>query len=351
VRKTVLVTGGAGYIGSHATLALLEAGHNVVVLDNLSNSSSVSLRRVEKICARAPYFIEGDVLDRATLKQVFDHHPIDAVLHFAGLKAVGESVLKPLDYYQNNVAGTLQLCRSMAEAGVHQLVFSSSATVYGDPTDVPIREDFPIGIPTNPYGHSKLMAEDVLKDLARSDTRWHIAILRYFNPVGAHPSGLIGEDPNGIPNNLLPYICQVAIGKRKSVSVFGSDYPTRDGTGVRDYIHVLDLAYGHLKALDAIARQPGLDVWNLGTGRGYSVLEVIRAFEQACGMPVTYQLARRRAGDIAECWADPTKALNELGWKAERGLSEMMADAWRWQSRNPEGYSKLSAIDVNDIRI
>jgi UDP-glucose 4-epimerase len=351
VRKTVLVTGGAGYIGSHATLALLEADHDVVVLDNLSNSSSVSLSRVEKICTRAPRFIEGDVLDRATLKRVFNHNSIDAVLHFAGLKAVGESVLKPLDYYQNNVAGTLQLCRAMADAGVYQLVFSSSATVYGNPSGMPIREDFPTGSPTNPYGHSKLMTESVLKDLARSDKRWHIALLRYFNPVGAHPSGLIGEDPNGVPNNLLPYICQVAIGKRKSLSVFGSDYPTRDGTGVRDYIHVLDLAYGHLKALDAIIRQPGLDIWNLGTGRGYSVLEIIRAFEQACGMPVSYQLACRRAGDVAECWADPTKALNELGWKAERSLSEMMADAWRWQSRNPEGYSKLSVGDVNDVRI
>lgn len=351
MKKTILVTGGAGYIGSHATLALLEAGHDVVVLDNLSNSSSESLHRVAQICTKTPQFIQGDIRDGEVLKQIFAKHPIESVLHFAGLKAVGESLQKPLDYYQNNVAGTLQLCQAMADAGVFQLVSSSSATVYGEPARMPIREDFPTGVPTNPYGRSKLMVEEFLKDLARSDARWRIALLRYFNPVGAHPSGLIGEDPNGIPNNLLPYISQVAIGKLKALAVFGADYPTRDGTGVRDYIHVVDLANGHLKALDAIARKPGVDVWNLGTGRGYSVLEMIRTFEQASGRPVVYQLAPRRPGDIAECWADATKALNELGWKAERGLTEMMADAWRWQSRNPEGYRTKLATGERNVRI
>jgi UDP-glucose 4-epimerase len=351
VKNTILVTGGAGYIGSHATLALLEAGHDVVVLDNLSNSSSESLRRVTQICAKTPQFIQGDIRDGEVLKQIFAKHPIESVLHFAGLKAVGESLQKPLYYYQNNVAGSLQLCQAMADAGVFQLVFSSSATVYGEPAQMPIREDFPTGVPTNPYGRSKLMVEELLKDLARSDARWRIALLRYFNPVGAHPSGLIGEDPNGIPNNLLPYISQVAIGKLKALTVFGADYPTRDGTGVRDYIHVVDLANGHLKALDAIARKPGVDVWNLGTGRGYSVLEMIRTFEQASGRPVVYQLAPRRPGDISECWADATKALNELGWKAERGLTEMMADAWRWQSLNPEGYRTDLAAGEGSVRI
>ena len=338
--KSILVTGGAGYIGSHTTLALLEAGHNVVVLDNLCNSSSESLKRVAQISGKAPRFIHGDIRDAELLRSVFAGQPIGAVLHFAGLKAVGESVQKPLAYYQNNVAGTLQLCQAMADAGVYQLVFSSSATVYGEPAHMPISEACPTGEPTNPYGRSKLMVEELLQDLARSDARWHIALLRYFNPVGAHPSGLIGEDPNGIPNNLLPYISQVAIGKLKALSVFGNDYPTTDGTGVRDYIHVMDLANGHLKALDAIGRKPGLDVWNLGTGRGYSVLEMIRAFEQASGRPVPWQPAPRRPGDIAECWADPTKALNELGWKTERSLHVMMADAWRWQCSNQEGYSR-----------
>jgi len=340
VSKSILVTGGAGYIGSHTTLALLEAGHNVVVLDNLCNSSSESLKRVAQISGKAPRFIHGDIRDAELLRSVFAEQLIGAVLHFAGLKAVGESVQKPLAYYQNNVAGTLQLCQAMADAGVYQLVFSSSATVYGEPAHMPISEACPTGEPTNPYGRSKLMVEELLQDLARSDARWRIALLRYFNPVGAHPSGLIGEDPNGIPNNLLPYISQVAIGKLKALSVFGSDYPTTDGTGVRDYIHVMDLANGHLKALDAIGRKPGLDVWNLGTGRGYSVLEMIRAFEQASGRPVPWQPAPRRPGDIAECWADPTKALNELGWKTERSLHVMMADAWRWQCSNQEGYSR-----------
>jgi len=334
----ILVTGGAGYIGSHTTLALLEAGFEVVVLDNLCNSSVESLRRVEQICGKAPLFVQGDIRDRALLDELFAAHRITAVLHFAGLKAVGESVRKPLDYYANNVAGSVNLCQAMAAAGVLRLVFSSSATVYGEPTQMPIGEDLPTGVPTNPYGRSKLMVEELLQDLAASDPRWSTALLRYFNPVGAHASGLIGEDPNGIPNNLLPYISQVAIGSLKQLSVFGDDYPTEDGTGVRDYIHVLDLADGHLKALRAIGQQAGVNIWNLGTGTGYSVLQMIRAFEQASGQPVPYQVVERRPGDIAECWADPAKAARELGWQAERGLEAMMADAWRWQSGNPQGY-------------
>lgn len=338
--EKILVTGGAGYIGSHTTLALLEAGHEVVVLDNLCNSSPESLRRIERICGKAPVFIQGDIRDRALLDELFATQQIGAVLHFAGLKAVGESVQQPLDYYENNVAGSVTLCQAMAAAGVFKLVFSSSATVYGEPTQMPIREDFPTGVPTNPYGRSKLMVEELLGDLAASDSRWSIALLRYFNPVGAHESGLIGEDPNGIPNNLLPYVSQVAIGKLKQLSVFGDDYPTADGTGVRDYIHVVDLANGHLKALQAIAQSAGVNIWNLGTGTGYSVLQMLRAFEQASGQPVPYQLVARRPGDIAECWADPTKAAQELGWKAERGLPQMMADTWRWQSANPQGYAQ-----------
>lgn len=350
MKSIILVTGGAGYIGSHTTLELLDADYDVVVLDNLSNSSSESLRRVAQICGKTPCFIQGDIRDVDLLNHIFAQYAISAVLHFAGLKAVGESVQKPLDYYQSNVAGTLQLCQTMANAGVYQLVFSSSATVYGEPTCMPISEDCPVGVPTNPYGRSKLMVEDILRDLARSDARWRIASLRYFNPIGAHVSGLIGEDPNGIPNNLLPYVSQVAIGKLKELSVFGNDYHTPDGTGVRDYIHVVDLAKGHLKALDVIGRKNGLEVWNLGTGHGYSVLEIIRAFELASGNSVPYQIVPRRPSDIAACWADPTKALNELGWKAERGLAEMMADAWRWQSCNPDGYSNLRDVGVDDVR-
>lgn len=334
----ILVTGGSGYIGSHTTLALLEAGYEVVVLDNLCNSSAESLRRVERICGKAPIFVQGDIRDRALLDEIFANYRIEAVLHFAGLKAVGESVREPLSYYENNVAGSVSLCQSMAAAGVFRLVFSSSATVYGEPAQMPISEDCPTGIPTNPYGRSKLMIEDVLRDLAVADSRWSIALLRYFNPVGAHESGLIGEDPNGIPNNLLPYVAQVAIGKLKELSVFGNDYPTADGTGVRDYIHVVDLADGHLKALQRISSQPGLNVWNLGTGKGYSVLEMVQAFEQVSGRPVPYRIVARRSGDIAECWANPHKAERELGWKAERGLQMMMEDAWRWQSLNPQGY-------------
>lgn len=337
--ETILVTGGAGYIGSHTTLALLQAGFDVVVLDNLCNSSPESLQRVAKICGKSAEFIQGDIRDRVLLDELFASKPISAVLHFAGLKAVGESVRKPLDYYENNVAGSVTLAQAMAAAGVYRLVFSSSATVYGEPTQMPIREDFPTGIPTNPYGRSKLMVEELLQDLATSDPRWSIALLRYFNPVGAHRSGLIGEDPNGIPNNLLPYISQVAIGKLQQLSVFGNDYPTVDGTGVRDYIHVEDLADGHLKALQTIAGTSGVKIWNLGTGQGYSVLQMVKAFEHASGQAVPYQLVPRRPGDIAECWADPHKAATELGWKAERGLDEMMSDTWRWQSANPQGYA------------
>jgi UDP-glucose 4-epimerase len=334
----ILVTGGAGYIGSHTTLALLKAGYGVVVLDNLCNSSQESLLRVKTICGKKAVFIQGDTRDRALLDNLLSTHRIGAVLHFAGLKAVGESMQKPLDYYDNNVTGSLTLCQAMASAGVFRLVFSSSATVYGEPTQMPINEDFPTGVPTNPYGRSKLMVEELLKDLAHSDPRWSIALLRYFNPVGAHPSGLMGEDPNGIPNNLLPYVSQVAIGKLSQLAVFGDDYPTPDGTGIRDYIHVVDLAEGHLKALQAINQKSGVNIWNLGTGTGYSVLEMIRAFEQASEQPVPYQIVDRRPGDIAECWADPAKAELELGWKAERGLQDMMTDTWRWQSLNPQGY-------------
>ena len=345
MNQTLLVTGGAGYIGSHTTLALLQAGHDVVVLDNLSNSSPQALHRVAQIAGRAPVFVQGDVRDATVLRQLFGRHRIDAVLHFAGLKAVGESVRQPLRYYDHNVAGTLALCQAMADAGVFRLVFSSSATVYGDVAHTPISEATPTGRPTNPYGRSKLMVEELLADLAAADARWRVGVLRYFNPVGAHPSGLIGEDPDGIPNNLLPYISQVAVGKLAELAVFGGDYPTPDGTGVRDYIHVLDLAEGHLKALDALQTRTGWQVWNLGTGQGYSVLQMVQAFEAASGRRVPYRIAPRRAGDIAQCWADPAKALQELGWKAERGLPQMMADAWRWQSRNPQGYALCESGD------
>ncbi len=333
----VLVTGGAGYIGSHAAVVLLEAGFQVVVLDNLSNSAAESLARVARIAGRAPGFVRGDLRDRALLDGLFARYDIGSVLHFAGLKAVGESVREPLRYYDNNVAGTLALCEAMAEAGVFTLVFSSSCTVYGDPTTVPIREDQPLGEPINPYGRSKRMVEQVLTDLAAADARWRVALLRYFNPVGAHESGLMGEDPNGVPNNLVPFIAQVAAGRLPELAVFGDNYPTADGTGVRDYIHVMDLAEGHLSALRALHR-PGAQVWNLGTGRGYSVLEMIRAFEQACGRSIAYRVAPRRPGDVAACYADPGKAERELGWKARRDLAVMMQDTWRWQLDNPYGY-------------
>lgn len=339
MNSRILVTGGAGYIGSHTTLALLETGHDVVVLDNLCNSSLEPLRRVAQICGVAPLFIQGDIRDSALLDRIFIDNRIDAVLHFAGLKSVGESTHNPLDYYENNVGGSIALCQAMARAGVFRLVFSSSATVYGEQAQMPIREDFVAGVPTNPYGRSKLIVEEILGDLARSDDRWSVALLRYFNPVGAHFSGLIGEAPNGIPNNLLPYLGQVATGKLEELSVFGDDYETHDGTGVRDYIHVVDLASGHLKALEMINRKAGIDVWNLGTGMGYSVLEMIRAFELASGRKVPYRIVNRRQGDIAECRADATKAERELGWKAEHGLESMMADTWRWLSSNPEGFN------------
>lgn len=339
MKHSILVTGGTGYIGSHTTLALLEAGHNVIVLDNLTNSSLESLRRVERICGKAATFIEGDIRDRALLDSIFVRHSIQAVLHFAGLKAVGESVEQPLAYYENNVSGSVVLFQAMAAAGVFNLVFSSSATVYGEPKQMPISEDCPTGTPTNPYGRSKLMIEEILRDLAISEQRWSIALLRYFNPVGAHHSGLIGEDPNGIPNNLLPYISQVAVGKLQQLSVYGDDYPTVDGTGVRDYIHVVDLADGHLKALAAIAKSQGVHIWNLGTGQGYSVLQMITAFEQAAKVKVPYKIVDRRSGDIAECWADPNKAATELDWQAVHSLDDMMRDTWRWQQSNPDGFN------------
>jgi len=335
----VLVTGGAGYIGSHTVVELLQANVDVVALDNLVNSSVESLKRAEVITGRTVRFVEGDVRDSVLLARIFADDQFDAVIHFAGLKAVGESVAKPLDYFDTNVGGTVALCRAMSDAGVFRLVFSSSATVYGEPAVMPIREDFPTGTLTNPYGRSKLIVEEMLADLARSDPRWSVALLRYFNPIGAHPSGLIGEDPRGIPNNLLPYIAQVALGRRAKLSVFGGDYPTRDGTGVRDYIHVVDLARGHLAALNCMDGDEGVFVWNLGTGRGYSVLEMVQAFEAASGRGVPYEIVARRPGDVAECWSDPGKAERELGWKAMRGLEEMMSDTWRWQLMNPEGYT------------
>lgn len=334
----ILVIGGAGYIGSHTTLALLQAGFNVLVLDNLCNASAESLRRVALLAGRAPIFVEGDIRDRVLLDRLLAEHAVSAVLHFAGLKAVGESMAQPLRYYDNNVHGSQVLLQACADAGVFKFVFSSSATVYGEPAEMPISEACHVGQPTNPYGRSKLMVEDILRDVSASDPRWRIAILRYFNPVGAHQSGLIGEDPNGIPNNLLPYIAQVAVGKLPELAVFGDVYPTPDGTGVRDYIHVLDLAEGHLRALEALQTRTGAHVWNLGTGQGYSVLEMVRAFEAASGKTVPYRVAPRRPGDIGTCYADPGKAERELGWRAQRGLDEMMRDAWHWQSMNPDGY-------------
>jgi UDP-glucose 4-epimerase len=333
----VLVTGGAGYIGSHTCVELLAAGMQVVVVDNLSNSKEESLQRVRDIAGRDLGFVQADLRDRAALETILRNGRFDAVIHFAGLKAVGESVAMPLDYYANNLGGTLALCQAMAAAGVRNIVFSSSATVYGDPASVPIREDFPLSA-TNPYGRSKLFIEDILRDLQRSDGTWNISLLRYFNPAGAHPSGRIGEDPNGIPNNLMPYIAQVAVGKLPCLRVFGNDYPTPDGTGVRDYIHVVDLARGHLAALRKLQENPGVMVHNLGTGRGYSVLEMVAAFERVSGRSIHYETVARRAGDIAVCYADPTRALAELGWQAEHGIDAMVSDAWRWQSLNPHGY-------------
>lgn len=335
--KTILVTGGAGYIGSHTCVRLLELGYEVVVLDNFSNSCAEAVRRVEDIARREVVLVEGDINDAALLDRLFQTHKVDAVIHFAGLKAVGESVSQPLRYYHNNVSGTVVLCEAMQRAGVKNMVFSSSATVYGDPATVPIREDFPTSA-TNPYGRSKLMIEELLGDLYVADDSWNIALLRYFNPVGAHSSGRIGEDPADIPNNLMPYIAQVAVGRREHLNVFGSDYPTPDGTGVRDYIHVMDLAEGHVKALEWLDRDLGIKAFNLGTGKGYSVLDMLHAFEKACGHKLPYVLTDRRPGDVACCYADPSLAAEELGWRAELSLEAMCADAWRWQSNNPKGY-------------
>lgn len=337
-RQVVLVTGGAGYIGSHTTLALLQSGFDVVVIDNFCNSSMESLKRVAKLAEREPVIVRGDIRDRGVLERLFADHAVDAVLHFAGLKAVGESVSQPLRYYDNNVHGSQVLLQACAHAGIYNIVFSSSATVYGVPEQMPVSELCPPGLITNPYGRSKLMVEDILRDLAAADPRWRIAILRYFNPVGAHESGLIGEDPKGLPNNLLPYITQVAVGKLAELSVFGSDYPTPDGTGVRDYVHVVDLAKGHLQALEALQTRTGAHTWNLGTGQGYSVLEMIQSFELASGQKVPYRLSSRRPGDIPMCFADVSKAEKDLGWQAVRGLHQMMQDSWRWQQQNPNGY-------------
>jgi len=333
----VFVTGGAGYIGSHTVLELLQGGHEVIVIDNLSNSSLEAIKRVERITDKNITFYENNLLDKEAVRKIFTDHDIDSVIHFAGYKAVGESVNEPLMYYNNNITSTLVLCDIMNEHGVRNLVFSSSATVYGDPDSVPITEDFPLSA-TNPYGRTKLFIEYILKDLHVSDSSWNISLLRYFNPVGAHKSGLIGEDPNDIPNNLMPYISQVAVGKLDQLSVFGGDYPTDDGTGVRDYIHVVDLAIGHLKALEKLESDPGLMVHNLGTGKGSSVLDMIKAFEKASGKKVPYKITDRRPGDIAECYADPGKAAKELNWKAERSIIQMCKDTWRWQSQNPNGY-------------
>lgn len=338
----VLVTGGAGYIGSHTCLVLAAAGHQVTVLDNFANSSPRVMERLAHLARQAPHWVEGDVRDADCLGRLFASIRVDAVIHFAGLKAVGESVATPLAYYDNNVTGSLTLLDAMRQHGVRTLVFSSSATVYGDPAAVPIHEDFPLAA-TNPYGRTKLVVEEILGDLFRADPAWNLARLRYFNPVGAHESGMIGEDPRGTPNNLLPFIAQVAVGRRERLTVFGGDYPTSDGTGVRDYIHVMDLAEGHLAALQALAAGKGRDcplTVNLGTGRGISVLEMVRAFEAASGKPVPYQIANRRPGDVASCYADPSRAQALLGWHARRSLAEMCQDAWRWQSMNPMGFGE-----------
>jgi len=335
--KTILVTGGAGYIGSHTCVELLSAGFNVIVVDNLANSKRESLNRVQKIAGKTLVFHEVDLLNQDALDKVFSESSIDAVIHFAGLKAVGESVDIPLRYYHNNLTGTMNLCHAMKTHDVKNMVFSSSATVYGDPRKVPIKEDFPVS-PTNPYGRSKLMIEQILKDLYISDKKWNIVLLRYFNPVGAHFSGSIGEDPNGIPNNLFPFITQVAVEKFKELSVFGNDYSTPDGTGVRDYIHVVDLAQAHIKALDRFELDAGVNIFNLGTGQGCSVFEILRAFESASGKKIPYKVVGRRPGDIATCYADPAKAKTQLGWVAKYGIDEMCSDAWRWQRNNPNGY-------------
>ncbi|EKO3805177.1 UDP-glucose 4-epimerase GalE [Vibrio harveyi] len=335
----VLITGGMGYIGSHTCVQMIEAGMEPIIVDNLCNAKVEVLSRIEALTGKKPVFHQGDIRDEAFLDSVFAEHDIQAVIHFAGLKAVGESVVKPLEYYDNNVNGSLVLARSMRKAGVKSIVFSSSATVYGDPDIVPITEDSPTGVTTNPYGRSKYMVEECLSDLFDAENDWSITLLRYFNPVGAHPSGTMGEDPQGIPNNLMPFIAQVAVGRREKLSVFGNDYPTPDGTGVRDYIHVMDLADGHIAALKSLGDKAGLHIYNLGTGKGSSVLDMVEAFALACGKPVPYELCPRRPGDIAECWASTEKAERDLGWKATRSVTEMTADTWKWQSNNPQGYS------------
>lgn len=338
---SILITGGAGYIGSHTCVELLEEGYEVIVADNLCNSSETALERVKKITGKDIKFFKIDLLDKEALEEVFRNEKIDSVIHFAGLKAVGESVSIPLKYYHNNLTGTFILCELMAKYGVKNLVFSSSATVYGDPVSVPISEDFALSA-TNPYGRTKLMIEDILRDLHVSDHSWNIALLRYFNPVGAHASGIIGEDPSGIPNNLVPYIAQVAVGKREYLRVFGNDYNTADGTGVRDYIHVVDLAKGHVKALGKLAKEHvGVRAYNLGTGRGYSVLQMVEAFAKASGKEIPYKITDRRPGDIATCYSDASRAETELNWSAEKSLEEMCADSWRWQSSNPDGYRSI----------
>ncbi len=333
----ILVTGGAGYIGSHTCVELLQADHRVTVVDNLSNSREESLRRVQELTGRKLTFRRVDLLDRPSLEAIFDAEPFDAVIHFAGLKAVGESVSIPLKYYHNNITGTLVLCDVMQSHGVFNLIFSSSATVYGYPQKVPVTEDMPLSA-TNPYGRTKLMIEQILADLHVADSNWNVVLLRYFNPVGAHASGRIGEDPADIPNNLLPYISQVAVGRQEELRVFGGDYPTPDGTGVRDFIHVVDLSVGHVRALTCFERPPAVRVYNLGTGKGYSVLDILAAFEEACGRKIPYRITERRPGDVAVCYADPSKAEKELGWKAVRGIADMCRDAWKWQSENPAGY-------------
>ena len=336
----ILVTGGAGYIGSHTVVELQTAGYDVVVLDNLSNSSEKSLQRVEKITGKPVTFYKADILDRDALNAVFEKESIDSCIHFAGLKAVGESVQKPWEYYENNIAGTLTLVDVMRKHGVKNIIFSSYATVYGDPAFVPITEECPKGQCTNPYGWTKSMLEQILMDIQKADPEWNVVLLRYFNPIGAHKSGMIGENPNGIPNNLMPYITQVAVGKLKELGVFGNDYDTPDGTGVRDYIHVVDLAKGHVKALKKIEEKAGLKVYNLGTGIGYSVLDIVKNFEEATGVKIPYVIKDRRAGDIATCYSSAEKAEKELGWKAEFGIKEMCADSWKWQSNNPNGYEE-----------
>ncbi len=336
----ILVTGGAGYIGSHTVVELLDNGYDVVVVDNLSNSSKESLNRVEQITGKTVKFYENDIADMDAMGKIFEENDIDAVIHFAGLKAVGESVEKPLEYYKNNISGTLNMCEVMRKHNVKNIIFSSSATVYGDPETVPITEECPKGTCTNPYGWTKSMLEQILMDFNVADPEWNVILLRYFNPIGAHKSGMIGEDPNGIPNNLMPYITKVATKQLEKLNVWGNDYPTPDGTGVRDYIHVVDLAKGHVKALEKIVENPGVKIYNLGTGKGYSVLEVVENFKEASGVDVPYVIGPRRPGDIAECYADPSLAKEELGWEAEFGIREMCADSWNWQKNNPSGYNK-----------